>query len=105
MYVIIIFQYLKKSHNNYLQGTYDIRMDAERSEATIVGQVDPNYCIRAISRCNGHAEVVWANLKHQKMQSESYRYGSYKDSYGPREYSSRMIPNYSYTSNNINGVL
>ncbi|XP_042058150.1 heavy metal-associated isoprenylated plant protein 32-like [Salvia splendens] len=65
-----------------ITGTYDITMDAERSEAMIVGQVDPNYCIRAISRCNGHAELVWANLKHPKMGGESYGYGSFGNSYG-----------------------
>ncbi|XP_057792691.1 uncharacterized protein LOC131009400 [Salvia miltiorrhiza] len=90
-------------------GTYDITMDAERRTAMIVGQVEPNYCIRAITRCDGHAELVWANLSHPRTRGTSYGYGSssYYDSFGEsygmwREDPTRSIPDYSYTANNIN---
>ncbi|KAG6397867.1 hypothetical protein SASPL_139317 [Salvia splendens] len=82
--------------------TYDITMDAEKSQATIVGQVDPNFCLKAITRCNGHAEIVWANLSHPRARGQSYGYGGYRDSYHPLDYPTRSLPHYSYTPNNIN---
>ncbi|KAL1537961.1 hypothetical protein AAHA92_26756 [Salvia divinorum] len=83
-------------------GTYNISIDAARSEAMIVGQVDPNFCLRAIARCNGHADVLRANISHPRMRGESYGYGGFGDSYGPHDYPTRMISDYSYTPNNIN---
>ncbi|XP_042020589.1 uncharacterized protein LOC121768230 [Salvia splendens] len=85
-----------------ITGTYDITMDAEKSQATIVGQVDPNFCLKAITRCNGHAEIVWANLSHPRARGQSYGYGGYRDSYHPLDYPTRSLPHYSYTPNNIN---
>ncbi|KAG6395588.1 hypothetical protein SASPL_141711 [Salvia splendens] len=77
-------------------------MDAEKGQATIVGQVDPNYCLKAITRSNGHAELVWANLSHPRTQRQSYGYGGSGDSYGQHGYPTPMLPAYSYTPNNIN---
>lgn len=79
-------------------------MDAEKGTTTIVGQVEPNYCIKAISRCEGHAQLIWANLSHGSSSSYYDRLG---DSYGPQ----RSLPEgmwheaptlkYSYNSNNF----
>lgn len=92
-------------------------MDAEKGTTTIVGQVEPNYCIKAISRCEGHAQLIWANLSHPKMSGGSYSqygYGSSSsyydrlgDSYGPRRslpegmWHEGPTPEYSYNSNNF----
>ncbi|KAH6774362.1 hypothetical protein C2S52_002681 [Perilla frutescens var. hirtella] len=97
-------------------------MDAERNTAKISGLVDPNYCLRAIARCDGHAQLLWANLSHPKMRGGGsyghYDYGAlsppyydtYGESYGPRRTSlpegmwhdyptrSAFPPQYSYNN-------
>ncbi|KAI3474966.1 hypothetical protein Pfo_030277 [Paulownia fortunei] len=57
-----------------LDGIYDVTIDAETKTAKIAGQVDPNYCIKALARCGVHAELIWANLSHPKMHRGSYDY-------------------------------
>lgn len=74
-------------------------MDSERRTTTIVGQVDPNFCMRAIARCNGHAEVAWANISHPNM-TRGTSYGYDDDYYGGSSYylgeTRRGIPQHSY---------
>ncbi|PIN09100.1 Copper chaperone [Handroanthus impetiginosus] len=69
-----------------LDGVYDVTIDAETKTAKIAGQVDPNYCIKALSRCGVHAELLWANLSHPRMNRSSYDYYDYDytEPYGHR---------------------
>ncbi|CAA0824547.1 Heavy metal transport/detoxification superfamily protein [Striga hermonthica] len=53
-----------------IEGVYDVTMDAESKTVKIMGQVNPNYCMKALARCGMHAELVWANLSHPKMQRD-----------------------------------
>ncbi|KAL0344094.1 UNVERIFIED_CONTAM: Glyceraldehyde-3-phosphate dehydrogenase, cytosolic [Sesamum angustifolium] len=99
-----------------LDGVYDVTIDAEAKTAKIAGQVDPNYCIKALARCGVHAELIWANLSHPRMMNRGhydYDYGSNNYNYGPRRslpegmwhemhhsYPRRnALPEYSYNTN------
>ncbi|KAL7140725.1 hypothetical protein ABFS83_08G007300 [Erythranthe nasuta] len=67
-----------------IDGVYDVTIDAETKTAKITGEVDPNYCIKALARCGVHAELVWANLSHPKMNNRGpydHDYGSYAYNY------------------------
>ncbi|GER25988.1 heavy metal transport/detoxification superfamily protein [Striga asiatica] len=69
-----------------IEGVYDVTMDAESKTVKIMGQVNPNYCLKALTRCGIHAELVWANLSHPKMQRDynrNYNYGT-AEGYGYR---------------------
>ncbi|KAL2240607.1 UNVERIFIED_CONTAM: Glyceraldehyde-3-phosphate dehydrogenase, cytosolic [Sesamum indicum] len=99
-----------------LDGVYDVTIDAEAKTAKIAGQVDPNYCIKALARCGVHAELIWANLSHPRMINRGpydYDYGSNNYNYGQRRslpegmwhemhhrYPGRnALPEYSYHTN------
>ncbi|KAL6551430.1 hypothetical protein OROGR_007584 [Orobanche gracilis] len=66
-----------------IEGVYDVTIDAERKTVQIVGQVDPNYCVKALSRCGVHAELIWANMNNNnnnnnnRMMTSSYSYCCY----------------------------
>ncbi|KAG8384931.1 hypothetical protein BUALT_Bualt04G0169400 [Buddleja alternifolia] len=97
-----------------LDGVYDIIIDAEAKTAQITGQVDPNYCIKALARCGVHAELVWANLSHPRMSRGSYGYepyygepyghrrslpeGMWHETYNPYPVRN-LLPEYSYNTN------
>lgn len=78
-----------------MQGVYDVTIDAETKTAKIIGQVDPNYCIKALARCGVHAELIWANLSHPKIRRGSYHYdygSSYYNYHGEPYSHPRSLP-------------
>lgn len=77
---------------------YSVTISAEEGIANIIGEVDPNLCLLALSRTGQHAELVWAKLDHPRPNKRSYYNDSdncsYKSSHGyeyPR-YSSLTEP-------------
>ncbi|GER29548.1 heavy metal transport/detoxification superfamily protein [Striga asiatica] len=82
-----------------IEGVYDVAMDAQSKTVKIMGQVNPNYCLKALTRCGMHAELVWANLSHPKMQKDSsYHYRDYNRNYsdGRIMYNYRTAEPYGY---------
>ncbi|KAL6520168.1 hypothetical protein OROMI_032348 [Orobanche minor] len=72
-----------------IEGVYDVTIDAERKTVQIMGQVNPNYCVKALSRCGVHAELIWANLSHPKMLLHNNNNNNYYYYYGGEPAASR----------------
>ncbi|CAH9114626.1 unnamed protein product [Cuscuta epithymum] len=91
-----------------ISGVYSVNIDAEQGLATVVGEVEPNALLRALSKSGEHAELVRVTLKDPRMNrysnnEPSYAYSSpYNKSYDNGNYN-----NYGYTAigdSNIRGM-
>ncbi|CAH9057111.1 unnamed protein product [Cuscuta europaea] len=60
-----------------ISGVYSVNIDAEQGLATVVGEVEPNALLRALSKSGEHAELVRVTLKDPRMN----RYSNYEASY------------------------
>ncbi|VFQ87291.1 unnamed protein product [Cuscuta campestris] len=81
-----------------ISGVYTVDIDAEKGTATVVGEVEPNALLRALSDSGKHAELVRVTLRDPRMNRTATAYGtsSYASSYSPY-YNNQT---YDYTNRN-----
>ncbi|RAL45259.1 hypothetical protein DM860_014669 [Cuscuta australis] len=69
-----------------ISGVYSVEIDGEKGTATVVGEVEPNALLGAVSNSGKHAQLARATLRDPRMNRTNTTYGtlsSYASSYSP----------------------